>query len=288
MVLLTKTAIKLGDTTLTSVVDTNNNNTSSINLNVVDAFLTAYTFADFSGANSTLKLLKPDKTKGVIDANVSASSIDTETISVTNKLSLTDASSLEFSGPTGGSILHTSSLGVNIEGVVFNSKELTADNLVLTGTTSLALKSDTLVLGSAAGVGGQIISAANKITIDPSPLGIQGELIINGDLTVRGTQTSVNSTTIELGDSTLELIGSAVTPSGIHIKIGSDERRIVWEETTSTWKLVDNNNNLLNLTAGVFHGEATTVSTLNNFTTDDLTEGANLYYTDARVNSTLR
>ena len=287
MVLLTKTAIRLGETTLTSVVDTDNNNSSSINLNVVDGLSSAFTFAQFHGTDSSLELLKPDGTsKGSLIANVDASTVHTDLVRVSDHLQLTDTAFIQFSGTVAGSITNANNLGVKIEEVAFNGKELSTDDLVLTGTNSLALKSDKLVIGSASGVGGQIISEANKITIDPSPIGTQGELVINGDLTVRGTQTSINSNTIELGDSTLELTGSAVTPSGLHIKIGSTERKIVWEETSSTWKLVDNNNNLLNLTAGVFHGEADRVSTLSNFTTSDLAEGsANLYYTDVRVNS---
>ena len=287
MVLLTKTAIRLGETTLTSVVDTDNNNSSSINLNVVDGLSSAFTFAQFHGTDSSLELLKPDGTsKGSLIANVDASTVHTDLVRVSDHLQLTDTAFIQFSGTVAGSITNANNLGVKIEEVAFNGKELSTDDLVLTGTNSLALKSNTLVIGSASGVGGQIISEANKITIDPSPIGTQGELVINGDLTVRGTQTSINSNTIELGDSTLELTGSAVTPSGLHIKIGSTERKIVWEETSSTWKLVDNNNNQLNLTAGVFHGPADRVSTLSNFTTSDLAEGsANLYYTDVRVNS---
>lgn len=65
-------------------------------------------------------------------------------------------------------------------------------------------------------------------------------LVLTGDLTVSGTTTSVNSNTVEIGDSILTLNSDeAGTPSqngGIEIERGtSDNVRFVWDETNDQW-----------------------------------------------------
>lgn len=65
-------------------------------------------------------------------------------------------------------------------------------------------------------------------------------LVLTGDLTVSGTTTTVNSNTVEIGDSILTLNSDeAGTPSqngGIEIERGtSDNVRFVWDETNDQW-----------------------------------------------------
>ena len=84
-------------------------------------------------------------------------------------------------------------------------------------------------------------------------------LILSGDLTVNGTTTTINSTTISVDDKNIEL-GSVSSPSdatadggGITLK-GATDKTITWTNATDSW---DFNQNIK--TTGMLH--ATTTST---------------------------
>ena len=63
---------------------------------------------------------------------------------------------------------------------------------------------------------------------------------IQGDLLVRGTTTSVNSTTIELGDNIIELNGSGATNGGLYVKDVTSPTTatgsLIWDSTNDYWK----------------------------------------------------
>jgi len=65
-------------------------------------------------------------------------------------------------------------------------------------------------------------------------------VVVLGDLTVRGTTTSVNSTTIQLGDNILELNGSGVANGGLLVKDSTGASTIsgslLWDTTNDYWK----------------------------------------------------
>jgi len=65
-------------------------------------------------------------------------------------------------------------------------------------------------------------------------------VIVLGDLTVRGTTTSVNSTTIQLGDNIIELNGTGVANGGLLVKDSTGGSTIsgslLWDSTNDYWK----------------------------------------------------
>jgi hypothetical protein len=65
-------------------------------------------------------------------------------------------------------------------------------------------------------------------------------VIVLGDLTVRGTTTSINSTTIQLGDNIIELNGSGVANGGLLVKDSTGASTIsgslLWDTTNDYWK----------------------------------------------------
>jgi hypothetical protein len=118
-------------------------------------------------------------------------------------------------------------------------------------------------------------------------------VVITGDLTVSGTTTTVNSETINLADNILNLnsdftSGSPTQDAGLSIsRGGSAAKTFLWDETNDKWSVGSET-----MVAGTFEGNLTgnvtgTVSSLSNHDTGGLTEGSNLYYTDARVDSHL-
>ena len=63
---------------------------------------------------------------------------------------------------------------------------------------------------------------------------------IQGDLLVRGTTTSVNSTTIQLGDNIIELNGTGATNGGLYVKDATAPNlatgSLIWDSTNDYWK----------------------------------------------------
>lgn len=107
---------------------------------------------------------------------------------------------------------------------------LQVDNLVLDGTTITTDNASDITLGDNAGV----------------------DVIIAGDLTVQGTTTSVNSTTVEIGDNIIVLNkDEAGTPSahaGIEIERGTSANvSLRWNETTDLWQTTVDGTNYSNL-----------------------------------------
>ena len=71
-------------------------------------------------------------------------------------------------------------------------------------------------------------------------IGATGTVTIVGDLTVNGTTTTINSTTLSVDDKNIEL-GSVASPSdttadggGITLK-GASDKTILWTNSTDTW-----------------------------------------------------
>ena len=96
-----------------------------------------------------------------------------------------------------------------------------------------------------------LIEGGSTITIDPAGLGDNtGTVVINGDLTVEGTTTTVNSNEVNIGDSIIVLnadeTGAASQNGGFEVERGTDANvSFIWNETDDKWDL--NNEELHNL-----------------------------------------
>jgi len=95
-------------------------------------------------------------------------------------------------------------------------------------------------------IDGNIISttdASNILVIDPSPVGdsaggYAGTLVIRGNLTVQGTQTTINSTTVSINDLNLVLADSAANAAaadGAGITIGGANATITYNAGNDNW-----------------------------------------------------
>jgi len=119
------------------------------------------------------------------------------------------------------------------------------------------------------------IAGPTNLTIDPAGVGDNtGKVIIAGDLQVDGTQTIVNSTTVSINDKNIILADSAAdsaAANGAGITVEGANVLIQYNATTDTWDL--------NKPLG------STRNHLVNFSTTNLSEGSNLYYTKVRVDS---
>ena len=101
-------------------------------------------------------------------------------------------------------------------------------------------------------------------------------LILDGNLTVNGTTTTVNSNTVNIGDNIIVLnsdeSGTPSQDAGIEVERGSSTNvRFQFKESTDRWQFSNDGSTYFNLPTS----------------TADVAEFSNLYYTDARVKTKL-
>ena len=97
-------------------------------------------------------------------------------------------------------------------------------------------------------------------------------LILSGDLTVNGTTTTVNSNTVNIGDSIIVLNSdetySATQDAGIEVERGTDANvTLIWDETNNRWT-VGSETFVAATFVGALTGNADTVTTNANLTGD--------------------
>ena len=142
-----------------------------------------------------------------------------------------------------------------------------------------------------------ISSAASPIVIDAHPQGAGGKVIIQGDLQVDGTTTTINSTELTINDKNIVLADSAADANAADsagITVGGANAQLFYKATADTWNF---NRNVLapNITLQGPDGSRGTIdgsyagfdSDLGQRTTAGLPEDSatNFYYTTARVDS---
>ena len=161
-----------------------------------------------------------------------------------------------------------------------------------------------------------VTGTANKITVSgsgsesaditlslPDDVQIASDLTVAGNLTVNGTLTSLDTTNLDIEDNLFQLnaglTGSPVNDSGMLINRGNQNNGIfMWDESVDKFTLglttADGSatgnitlSSLGTLVANLEGAVTGQVSDISNFTTANLTENTNLYYTQARFDSAL-
>ena len=144
------------------------------------------------------------------------------------------------------------------------------------------------------------LKSSNFQLLNGTGLEVAGNATITGDLTVNGTTTTIDTTNTVVSDSLIELAngtsGSPANDAGIVIERGSaDNAFIGFDESadkfivgTGSFTGADTGN--LTITTGTLlanlEGNVTgTVSDISNHSTTNLSEGTNLYFTNARADA---
>ena len=234
---------------------------------------------------------------------------DTKTLTVNNTLTFngTDASSVAFG--TGGTVVYASGGLSQFTAASTTSAQLatvisdeTGSGLLVFSTspaftTSITTGSTSFDLINTTATTVNFAKAATALSIGAitGTTTINNDVVISGALTVNGTVTTVNSTTITVDDKNIEL-GSITTPTdvsadggGITLKAAAD-KTFQWASASNTWvsnigltaatSLVSSSTsfNLINTTATTinFAGAATTLAIGVSGTTTTLTGAVNL------------
>ena len=132
-------------------------------------------------------------------------------------------------------------------------------------------------------VGGYLGGPATFI-IDPTAIGDNtGTVQIKGNLQVDGTNTTINSATLTVDDKNIVIAsgaGNAAAADGAGLTIDGASATLTY--TASNDRFAFNKE----LTVARVHGNVTgTVSDISNHSTTNLSEGTNLYFTNARADA---
>jgi hypothetical protein len=169
----------------------------------------------------------------------------------------------------------------------------------LTGGTGVTVSSGAISIGQDVGTTANV--QFNNVTVDgtlstdditAATVTASGNMIVGGNLTVQGTTTSVDSTTVQIGDNILELnkdATSGTVDAGLKVVRGSDgDKQFIWDETNDRWSTDGDNIAAASLIGNVVGNVTGTVSSIANHDTDALAEGStNLFYTNARFDTQL-
>tara|TARA_B100000131_G_scaffold42247_2_gene37985 strand:+ start:5351 stop:10453 length:5103 start_codon:yes stop_codon:yes gene_type:complete len=99
---------------------------------------------------------------------------------------------------------------------------------------------------------------------------------VSGNLTVTGTTTSINSTTLNIGDRIIEIAGSATSDAGIYVRdaTGSQTGSLLWDVSENRWMggLKDSEVNLVTISStDTLTNKTLTSPDINGGTIDDVT-----------------
>ena len=144
--------------------------------------------------------------------------------------------------------------------------------------------------------GNTISTTSGNMILDPTPGGAAGTLIVQGNLQVDGTTTTINSTTLTVDDKNIELAqgaADAASADSAGITIQGANAQLFYKSNDDAWHV---NKKFLAPNIDVT-GTISTTSFAGKYlgfdsdfaqkSTSDLTEGTNLYYTDTRFDTRL-
>jgi hypothetical protein len=121
----------------------------------------------------------------------------------------------------------------------FSASQETKDATLATYTGSVN-SSITNLNSATASLGGRASNLESFTSSFNTAFGLDGTAVtVKGNLLVQGTTTTVDSTTVRIGDNIIELNGSGATNGGIHIKDATSPNTatgsLLWDTTNDKW-----------------------------------------------------
>jgi hypothetical protein len=196
--------------------------------------------------------------------------LDVDQAGTDNSTDVTLAGSYDYLTISGQEIsLDQIDLTTDVTGALPNAN--LANSTTTLGTTTLTLGSSESDLAglTSLGVDNIIIDGTTITTDDASDLNLGDnagvDVVVKGNLTVEGTTTTVNSTTVELGDNIIVLnkdaTGTPTADAGIEVERGDASNvQLRWHETTDVWQVTTDGTTYSNLlTTANFETNITTI-----------------------------
>jgi len=224
--------------------------------------LNELTAAAVSVANDSIVLIDADDSNGskkesiadlvsaMAGTNLTASSgtLGMADTVIRGKITVTDAGG-------DGSLAYNNSTGV----ITYTGPSASEVRAHISGGTGVTVSSGEISIG-------QAVATTSDVTF--------ADVVVSGNLTVSGTQTSVNTETLTVDDNLIVLNNNeSGTPSqdaGIEIERGTSTNvKLQFKESTDRWQFTNDGSTYFSLPTS----------------TADITENTNLYYTNARADA---
>jgi len=239
-----------------------------------------------NGSHTGISFSYDDANDGAIDATVSLASFSTSDLSEGSNQYYTNARARGAisvtDGGGDGSLSYNSSTGV----ITYTGPSASEVRAHLSAGTGVTYSSGEFSIGQAVGTSSNVEF---------------NNLLVQGTLTVNGATTTVSSTNTTIADALIELgsgnSGANTNDLGLIFERGStgDNAFMGWDESADkfivgTTTATGASTGGLSITTGTLvanlEGSVTgTVSDISNHDTGDLTEGSNLYFTNARADA---
>ena len=218
------------------------------------------------------------------DATATLSAVDgTAAVSAALTLATVNSNVGSFGGTTAIPVLTVNAKGlvtaastVAISSTLDIAADTGTDNGVLVGTDTLTVSGGTGVATSVSGdtitidIGQAVATTSNvtfnNVTVDgtltsdditAATMTASGHVVVQGNLTVNGTTTTVNSNTVAIGDSIMVLnndeTGVPSENAGFEVERGTATNvSVLWNEGTDYWQINDGSTTSKIMTAGNF------------------------------------
>ena len=129
-----------------------------------------------------------------------------------------------------------------------------------------------------------LVLDANKSITAVNAITTTGNVTVGGNLIVQGTTTTVNSTTVEIGDNIIRVNTSGLNTGGMEVYTGSDAKSVVWNTSANRWEFTGGNVYTSGNFIGSLSGNAATV-TNGVYTTDNGTVTSTMIADNTIVNA---
>jgi hypothetical protein len=81
-----------------------------------------------------------------------------------------------------------------------------------------------------------VVLDSNKDIVGIGNISTTGNVTVGGNLIVNGTTTTVNSTTVEIGDNIIRVNTSGLNTGGFEVYTGTDTKDLVWNTSNDRWE----------------------------------------------------
>lgn len=142
----------------------------------------------------------------------------------------------------------TSTLQIDVTGVSLSGHTHSLSEITdVTASSTEVNYLDGSTLGSVTASNAVVVDSSKNITgfnnitasgtINANSINTTGNITVGGDLVVHGTTTTVNSTTVDIGDNIIRVNTSGLSTGGFEVFDGSGYQSMIWDNVSERWEL---------------------------------------------------
>ena len=211
---------------------------------VVGASGIGVTFASTTGVPATISITgivssQMTDFNSAVDARVTAGSVSAEEILDIAGTGLVGVSGIIIDYQDASNLINVGVTGISV-GQITSLTSTVSELNILDGVTATATEINVLD-GSTEGTvtaSNAIVADSNKDVTGFRDVTVDRNVVVGGNLSVNGTTTTVNSTTVDIGDNIIRVNTSGLTEGGLEIQDGTtgNYKKFVWDNGDSRFE----------------------------------------------------